>query len=276
MQYSTGIIISNLIWCIELETNTLVSIDLNNGKTRIEKELATNGRGLMYEVIEKIDNNTILIAPFLAEDFMIYDIKSKKINRIIINWEKEFQGIPLNYKKERKIGKIIIDNNMAYAIGFSITGIIVINLSSYKHKVINCLELCNISDNNNSVIHTCYFTYKSGIKDGNKLLLPLARKPIVLEISLSDMSFEIYNIDNIEGISSICKCGNNLYCIDFNNNLLKICDNKKSKIIDTYQKIENGLQAYAKIESYNNYIYLIPYYINVFFRYDTITEKRRL
>lgn len=78
MQYSTGIIISNLIWCIELETNTLVSIDLNNGKTRIEKELATNGRGLMYEVIEKIDNNTILIAPFLAEDFMIYDIKSKK------------------------------------------------------------------------------------------------------------------------------------------------------------------------------------------------------
>lgn len=176
MQYSTGIIISNLIWCIELETNTLVSIDLNNGKTRIEKELATNGRGLMYEVIEKIDNNTILIAPFLAEDFMIYDIKSKKINRIIINWEKEFQGIPLNYKKERKIGKIIIDNNMAYAIGFSITGIIVINLSSYKHKVINCLELCNISDNNNSVIHTCYFTYKSGIKDGNKLLLPLARK----------------------------------------------------------------------------------------------------
>lgn len=191
-------------------------------------------------------------------------LSQKKINRIIINWEKEFQGIPLNYKKERKIGKIIIDNNMAYAIGFSITGIIVINLSSYKHKVINCLELCNISDNNNSVIHTCYFTYKSGIKDGNKLLLPLARKPIVLEISLSDMSFEIYNIDNIEGISSICKCGNNLYCIDFNNNLLKICDNKKSKIIDTYQKIENGLQAYAKIESYNNYIYLIPYYINVF------------
>lgn len=273
MNLSAGVFIKNKLLTMDLCNDTLVYVNLETSE--MEEVFKLGNKSHEYEVMSyDKKTNKIIIAPFLAKDFLIIDVAERIIMRINIEWDKLFGNLPSYYIKERKIGKIVIQNRIAYAIGFSVPGIICIDLLSYKYTVIDCSKYCGFYTERNGILQFCAFSYKSGIIYKNKLFIPVATKAQLLMIDINNGDKQIAKIKNCKEIIDISIADNEIYFLGTNNIVTKINHKGIQETVLDLKRKEKLL--YCKIVNNNDNIYLIPFYANKFLQYNMKKKEARV
>lgn len=259
MRYTEGTVIGSIIWSIDIESSILNAIDISSGEIISTQKLDENDRKLRYEMIENINDQKLLIAPFLSDDFLVFDLITNDIRKIRVDWNKSFKGLTTRYEQERKIGKLIKADNVIYAIGFSIPGIVIINIETEKYDIKSYMEYIDMNKSYNLFSECCLLTFKNGICMRDYLIFPLGSESVLLKISREGRCIEKIDLGTEYGIVAAIHHENNIYCLDFNNNLIVI-DEYWNKEVYSLSENQDCELLFSKIIEFNNEIFLIPYF----------------
>lgn len=270
MQFGSGLFIGDKIWSIELESGRLVSVCPNNGFVFIEKNLVNgdNEDGISYEMLCLIDDNQILVAPFLASDFILYNLHTREIQHILIDWEREFSAYSQYFINERKIGGLIRHDKYIYAIGYAFFGMIRFCCETFEYTTM-CF------DHFFPMIKpriSCFIS-KSALLFDEKIIMPLAGYPSMVIYSTEDRQVSMKVFDGIDGIASMCICKNHFFAIDFDNTVMEL--GKDFSVLEEmkFGEDSNEKQLFAKIIGNKKSVFLFPFKHNELIKYDIMTKR---